>query len=64
MQESRTIDFGRLLGFGTVSDRTSEDIDFRDETISDKLGAKVGPPEPIGPVKRGAESAVGDERSK
>jgi len=35
------IDFSKLLGFSSVS-LISEEMDFRDETIAAKLGAKVG----------------------
>ncbi len=36
------IDYAKLLGFAAVSDEPSEGVDFQDETISAKLGAKVG----------------------
>jgi hypothetical protein len=39
------IDYAKLLGFAAVSDQLSEGVDFQDETISAKLGAKVGAPE-------------------
>ena len=39
------IDFTKLLGFDAVSDELSEGIDFQDETMGAKLGAKVGVPE-------------------
>jgi hypothetical protein len=42
MKESKVIDFAKLLGFDTISDQLSEGIDFQDETIGAKLGAKVG----------------------
>ena len=38
----KKIDYSKLLGFATVSDRPSIKIDFRDDTIGAKLGAKVG----------------------
>jgi hypothetical protein len=40
------IDFTRLLGLAAVSDELSEDVDFQDEIIGAKLGAKVGGVEP------------------
>jgi hypothetical protein len=40
------IDFSRLLGFDTVIGDVQQDVDLRDETLSDKLGAKIGPIEP------------------
>ena len=48
MKEGKKIDFSKLLGFATVSEQASKDLDFQDETIAAKLGAKVGPeiPEP------------------
>jgi hypothetical protein len=36
------IDYAKLLGFDAVGDQLSEGVDFQDETISAKLGAKVG----------------------
>ncbi len=36
------IDYAKLLGFATVSEQISEGVDFQDETLADKLGAKVG----------------------
>ena len=46
MQKSGTIDFARLLGFDTVAGDAGENLDLRNETISDRLGAKIGPIEP------------------
>ena len=40
------IDYAKLLGFNAVSDKLSDGIDFQDDTLGDKLGAKVGRPEP------------------
>ena len=42
MTKARDIDFARLLGFETLGDRISDGIDFREESIANKLGAKVG----------------------
>jgi hypothetical protein len=42
MQKPDKIDFTKLLGFETVADVLSEDLDFQDEIIGAKLGAKVG----------------------
>ena len=39
---TRVIDYARLLGFAAVSDRLSGSVDFRDENLGAKLGAKVG----------------------
>jgi hypothetical protein len=50
MQETK-IDFAKLLGFATLEKVLETGIDFQDETLSDKLGAKIGPPEIITPEK-------------
>ena len=42
MQKAEKIDFAKLFGFQTVSDQISGRLDFQDEIIGDKLGAKVG----------------------
>ena len=39
------IDFTKLLGFNTVSDELPDGIDLQNDTLGDKLGAKVGPAE-------------------
>jgi hypothetical protein len=36
------IDYAKLLGFEAVAEQISGSVDFQDETISAKLGAKVG----------------------
>lgn len=36
------IDYSKLLGFGYVSDQLAKGVDFRDETVAAKIGAKVG----------------------
>ena len=48
MEGTGQIEFAKLLGFDVVSDQLSESVDFRDETIGARLGAKVGDetPEP------------------
>ena len=46
MQKDPMIDFSRLLGFDTVIGDVKQDVDLQDETLSDKLGAKIGPIEP------------------
>jgi hypothetical protein len=38
----KTLDFAKLLGFETINEQISGSVDFRDETLGDKLGAKVG----------------------
>jgi hypothetical protein len=42
MSKNANIDYGKLLGFETVSDHFTGKIDFQDETIGARLGAKVG----------------------
>ena len=42
MQKPDTIDFAKLLGFDTVTHDLSEDVEFQNETLGAKLGAKVG----------------------
>jgi hypothetical protein len=39
--EIRQDDYARLLGFEAVAEEISGSVDFQDETISAKLGAKV-----------------------
>src|SRR5262249_18438630 len=41
-EPAKKIDFTKLLGFQTVNDPASKGVDFQDETIAAKLGAKVG----------------------
>lgn len=41
MQKHDKIDYTKLLGFQTVGDHISR-VDFQDETMGAKLGAKVG----------------------
>jgi hypothetical protein len=42
MKQTHRIDYTKLLGFDSVSDQIEGSIDFQDETIGAKLGAKVG----------------------
>jgi hypothetical protein len=42
MKHTDRIDFAKLLGFDTVRDEISGSVDFQDEAIEAKLGAKVG----------------------
>ena len=42
MKNPDEIDFAKLLGFDVVSERISGGVDFQDEAIGAKLGAKVG----------------------
>lgn len=54
MRDIEVIDFERLLGFDTVSDRLQQSVDFHDATIGARLGAKVGDPT-TGPAERKLE---------
>lgn len=49
MKDFDTLDFSRLLGFDAVSDKLADGVDFHDETVRAKIGAKVGP-EPVNPL--------------
>ena len=40
--QKTTIDFTKLLGFDAVSAEIKGAVDFQDETIGARLGAKVG----------------------
>jgi hypothetical protein len=40
--KSEKIDFAKLLGFDGLSEQISGSVDFQDETLNAKLGAKVG----------------------
>jgi hypothetical protein len=44
------IDFSKLLGFGSVSGEIRDGVDFRDDTLGAKLGAKVGGTEADAPM--------------
>jgi hypothetical protein len=52
MEKPATIDFAKLLGFDTVTRDASEVLDFQDETLGAKLGAKVGVIEAVAPEGR------------
>jgi hypothetical protein len=56
MKELKTVDFSKLLGFETVSEQLSECVDFQDEALGAKLGAKVGGVEPISCPAKTTES--------
>ena len=50
------IDFTKLLGFQTVAAANS-DLNLQDETVSDKLGARVGGVEPVPSPAKGIDFA-------
>jgi hypothetical protein len=52
MKASHKIDYAKLLGFESIGEQICGSIDFQDETVAAKLGAKVGadPANPDAPV--------------
>jgi hypothetical protein len=42
---NKQLDYTKLLGFNSVNEQISGSIDFQHETLSARLGAKVGKPE-------------------
>jgi hypothetical protein len=46
------IDFTKLLGFDTAAEELSYGLDLQRESLGDKLGAKIGPPEETSPTTR------------
>lgn len=54
MQGTTRLDYTKLLGFESVSELISDAVDFQDETIGAKLGAKVGKEE-AAPARDAAE---------
>lgn len=40
--KSTHLDYTKLLGFEVVSDLITDTLDFQDDTLGAKLGAKVG----------------------
>ena len=42
MKKTSEINYSKLLGFEGIGDLISGDIDFKDEAVAAKLGAKVG----------------------
>ena len=50
------IDYSKLLGFESVGDLMPEGVDFQDDALAAKLGAKVGnDPQPNAPVEASKE---------
>jgi hypothetical protein len=60
------IDYAKLLGFEAVAKQISGGVDFQDETISAKLGAKVGAevdlPKQQGIRARPGEKPLGEQK--
>ena len=48
MKANNRLDATRLLGFASSGDQVASAVDFRDDTLGAKLGAKVGGSEPGG----------------
>jgi len=46
MAEHGDVEFSKLMGFDTVRELISGLVDFRDDVLGAKLGAKVGDNEP------------------
>jgi len=42
MNNERKLEFGKLLGFQSIPSEIKGSVDFRDATVSARLGAKVG----------------------
>jgi hypothetical protein len=42
MSTANKIDYSKLLGFESVGDLITEGVDFQDDALAAKLGAKVG----------------------
>ena len=42
MKKASEINYAKLLGFESIGDLISGDIDFKDEAVAAKLGAKIG----------------------
>jgi len=40
--QSKTLDFAQLLGFANLAEHIDDAVDFQDETMAARLGAKVG----------------------
>jgi hypothetical protein len=52
MKKASEINYSKLLGFESVGDLISGNIDFQDEAVAAKLGAKVGnDPSPLEPFE-------------
>jgi hypothetical protein len=52
MKTANKIDYSKLLGFETVGDLISGSVDFQDDALAAKLGAKVGnDPDPNAPAE-------------
>lgn len=47
---SAGLDLSRLMGFETMRVKARRRVDFRDDSASGPVGAKIGPPEPVAPV--------------
>ena len=52
MQKPEKIDLTKLLGFETIACEPTDNVDFQDETLGAKLGAKVGSIEAVEPEGR------------
>jgi hypothetical protein len=57
MKTANKIDYSKLLGFESVGNLISGSVDFQDDALAAKLGAKVGndPQPPSAPVEASKE---------
>jgi hypothetical protein len=56
MTATDNIDYSKLLGFESVGDLIAEGVDFQDDALAAKLGAKVGnDPTPNAPAESSKE---------
>jgi hypothetical protein len=50
MKKVSEINYSKLLGFESIGDQIIGSVDFQDERVAAKLGAKIGAdPPPVGP---------------
>ena len=57
MKKVSEIDYSKLLGFEAIGDEIAGNVDFQDERVAAKLGAKVG----ADPVNPGAPTGASKE---
>ena len=66
MKTINTLDATRLLGFASLGDRLAQGVDFKDDMVGTKLGAKVGVDEGHSPMDFSrllGFAALGDQTS-
>ena len=60
MRGKGKLEFGKLLGFETIVEQISSEVDFGETTIAAKLGVKVGG-EPVDAPVTGFKTRISDE---